>query len=651
MLQDIFSGESFTALVVVLFLFAVVVGGLYTWAKRVRERQIGMLNSYLSTHFSISIAELSKMLDKRTLDRSTVLSLARASEYAVLSYAGARVVSYPLMFERIKKLLTDNAVIHVQRLASQWDVSETVIKDIVLEISERDSLDVVLTKDGDYLLVPDFKARMKDNLELHGRLDLDNESQRMRVSKDELVRLVKTWNWKLIESADGLLLSLEWLKGVLERSVERDGYLDPEVLAKRFGLNKLDIQRGIKSFRWLTVSTTDGRFIPQHILSKLLKQKLEAEGILDLEEESERIKVGSDELKRIMKGHTASYLITSDNTVVAISYLRERLIDDVSLLGVIRPEDSAASLGVSISNVRAILENEGSLRKTEGGRYISVPKFRDWMFDNIRSSGTISAKEALEDWGIRTFELAAFLKRFGIRTITTKNDNYLSLSWLRRWILERLSRGLEVTPSIILKRVSITEKEAEVYIHKFAADALMTTEGGLFPTSKVKSDVNRIFTESGVFDIQQYASENKLDASDVEAISDKLVGNAIKTSEGRYLSSETILTPLKWKLSQDGFYDLLQSAKNLNIDQDTMIRVVESAISKNENLVQEAGAIVTDSWVGELKEYAKSRGYIQVTMTAKEWNIRRNAFMALLRRYLKGAYISRSDSYVISKLS
>ncbi len=635
-------------LFIALFLFSAVVVGLYSWIRRIRERQIDMLNSILSTSFSISTAELSEILDKRQLDRSTVVSIVKGAENAVLSFGGTRVLSRPMMYDRIKDMLTENAIVHVQRLAIQWDISEVIIGEVIQEITSREGLDVVLTTEGDYILVPDFKARMRDLLELHGRLDLANEAQKMRVSKNDLVRLVEAWKWNLVESSEGLLLSMDWLRGVLERSVEREGFLDPPVLAERFDISQRDILDGIKAFRWNMVSTTDGRMLPYHILSEQLKQKLESEGFLELPSEADRIKIKSDNLEKIIKGFGASYVFTSDDSVLALTHLRERLLEDLALLGVITPEETAKGFGVTVQTIQALLEREPNVRKSKGGRFISLVKFREWIFDIIKTEGIISAKQTEHDWGLRSFELAAFLKRFGIRTITNRDDDHLSLSWTRRWMLSDLSKGLEVTPQKLVDLVNIAEGEAEALIYQLEADALLTREGGLVPTTKIKEDAARIFSEEGVIDIQKISMERGLDVADIEDIVDSLELESIKSSDGRYLSKESILKPLRWRLSNDGIYDLHSSARNLKLEYTTLADLIDDALSSDEFIVDEVGVIVTDKWIKDIQEFAASRGYIQVTSEAKQRGLRRSAFISLLRRYLKGAYVPRSDSYIVS---
>ncbi|MGY5853489.1 MAG: hypothetical protein RTU92_08000, partial [Candidatus Thorarchaeota archaeon] len=161
LLQFTLLEDPLVVLIVAILLCAAIVAGIYSWAVRVRERQVSMLDSMLQSSFSLSVAEIAETLDKRQLDRSTIRGLIKRSENGVLSFGGTRVLSYPLMYLRVREMLTEEAILHVQRISSRWDISESVIGEIVDELSSKEGLDVVLTKDGDYLLVPDLKGRMK----------------------------------------------------------------------------------------------------------------------------------------------------------------------------------------------------------------------------------------------------------------------------------------------------------------------------------------------------------------------------------------------------------------------------------------------------------------------------------------------------------
>ncbi|MGY5875815.1 MAG: hypothetical protein RTU30_08725 [Candidatus Thorarchaeota archaeon] len=647
LLQFTLLEDPLIVLLVAILLCAAIVGGLYSWAVRVRVRQVSMLDSMLLSSFSISVAEIAETLDKRQLDRSTIRGLIKRSENGVLSFGGTRVLSYPLMYQRIREILTEEAIVHVQRISSRWDVSETVIGEIMDELSSKLGLDVVLTKEGDYLLVPDLKARMKDALELHGRIEVHSEAQRMSVPREELVRLIETWNWKLFSSTEGPLLSVDWLARMLERIVERDGFLNLRVVAERFMLSESDIIRAVRLLNWKMVSTTDGRLIPEHLLQRHLQDRVETEGILDLKNEEKRLLVNSSDIQRVLKGLGLSFVNSKDGSIILLDYLRERLNEDLELTGVVTVRDEAKSYGIDVKVIEGILRGISGIRQTKDGRFVSIWKYRLWLLDEIRDGGIIEVSRCETLWGMTSYETAALIKRFGIRVLITLSGDFLSLSWTRRWIQANLKKGRPVKPDSLAKKMNIRKGEGEAILAQIDTDALLTKTGSLLPTSSIMDTIKTKFTDEGLVDLQEMANEMGLDLTDLETIVEEIELDGVRTSDDKYIEKLSVIKPLRWRLQNDGIYDLLGTSKNLRLNMDDLLELLESELSDSEILVENAGMVVSSSWVQELRKLASSQGYIRVTSFARERGLRRSAVMLLFRRFLKGAYIPRSDSYVV----
>ena len=64
-------------------------------------------------------------------------------------------------------------------------------------------------------------------------------------------------------------------------------------------------------------------------------------------------------------------------------------------------------------------------------------------------------------------------------------------------------------------------------------------------------------------------------------------------------------------------------------------------------MVDNAGLIVTSNWIKKMNDYAEEQGALRITSFARENGLRRSSVIAMARRFLKGAYIPRSDSFVL----
>ncbi|MGY5854140.1 MAG: hypothetical protein RTU92_11275, partial [Candidatus Thorarchaeota archaeon] len=471
--------------------------------------------------------------------------------------------------------------------------------------------------------------------------------QRMSVPREELVRLIETWNWKLFSSSEGPLLSIDWLERTLERIVERNGFLSQKEVAERFMLSESDILRAIKLLRWKMVSTTDGRLIPAHLLQRYLRERIESEGILDLSDEQQRLLVRSTDIERVLKGLGLSFVSSKDDSLILLDYLRERLNEDLELTGVVTPRDEAKSYGIDVKVIEGILRGISGIRQTKDGRFVSIWKYRLWLLDEIRDGGIIEVNKCETLWGLTSYETAALIKRFGIRVLITQNGDFLSLSWTRRWIQANLKKGRQVQPDVLAKRMDIQQGEAEAILAQIDTDALLTKTGSLVPASALRDSIKTKFKDEGLVDLQEIATEMGLDLTDLESVVEKIKLDGVRTSDEKYIEKQSVIKPLRWRLQNDGIYDLQRTAKNLHLNMDDLVEILEHELLDTEVLVESAGMVVSAEWVKELRKLASTQGYIRVTSFARERGLRRSAVMTLFRRFLKGAYIPRSDSYIV----
>ncbi|MHA2191697.1 MAG: hypothetical protein ACXAAP_15885, partial [Candidatus Thorarchaeota archaeon] len=433
-LQIPIPNDSFTALVGALLLLILPVSILIAWTRRTRARQVEDLEVLLLRNISYSIAELSESLSRRPLDKSTILRIVDKAHNAILNFSGSGVVSSDLLSQKLRKQLIENSVVHVEKASSRWDLTSSQIGSLIERISREESLDVVTTKDGDYILIPELKERIRDAFEIHGRVDINSEAQRLRVNPSELIRLVDQWGWKTFPTSDGSLIFLRWLRTALENMVERMGFLEANMVSERLHLTNVDSLRAMKVFNWSMIATIDGRLIPAHLLEQELAERLSSDGYLEIESEEQRLKVDSKKLIEISKRLGLDAIVTTDNTVMTMDYLRERILDDIELTGMITPRDEAELLGISSRRVTLILSKEEGLHKSRLGRFIRLSALRRWLLEEVKQEGAIQMEHVTRDWGLINVELLELMKKFGLGTITSRSGDFLSIALIRQKI-------------------------------------------------------------------------------------------------------------------------------------------------------------------------------------------------------------------------
>ena len=100
-------------------------------------------------------------------------------------------------------------------------------------------------------------------------------------------------------------------------------------------------------------------------------------------------------------------------------------------------------------------------------------------------------------------------------------------------------------------------------------------------------------------------------------------------------------------LAIDGLYDLKQVTRQNLLDYDLVAKQIERSLKKNEYIIDACGVIVSTIWVDSLREVASEKGHIRVTDFARERKIRRSVALCMIRRLLKGTYLSTSDTFFV----
>ncbi|MHA2163435.1 MAG: hypothetical protein ACXABF_13525 [Candidatus Thorarchaeota archaeon] len=646
-LQIPIPNDTITALVGALLLLILPVSILIAWTRRTRARQVEDLEALLLRNISYSITELSAALSRRPMDKSTILRIVDRAHNAILNFSGSGVVSSDLLGQRLRKQLIENSVVHVDKVSNRWDLTASQIGSLIERISREESLDVVTTKDGDYILIPELKERIRDAFEIHGRVDINSEAQRLRVDPSELIRLVDQWGWKTLPTSDGSLIFLRWLRTALENMVERMGFLESSMVSERLHLSSVDSLRAMKVFNWSMISTIDGRLIPAHLLEQELRERLSSDGYLEIESEEQRLKVDSKKLIEISKDLGLDAIVTTDNTVMTKDYLRERILDDLELTGMITPSDEAELLGISSRRVTLILSEEEGLHKSRLGRFVRLSALRRWLLEEVKQEGAIKMEHVTRDWGLINIELLELMKKFGLGTITSRSGDFLSIALIRQKIRSDIASGVVVDKEALAKELDLGVGYAEAILSQIEVDALLTKSGSLVPIAIITDELANEHERTGVLDPGKEAITRGLDISDIERLIESLNLKSLRNTSGRLISVAALVRQMRHALATIGIYDLKEASRKSRIPYVEMTNELESHTKGNEIVVDSAGAVVNMLWIKLLKEYASENEAIKVTAFAKTKGIRRDRLLALLRRFLKGAYVSRSDTFFI----
>ncbi len=644
-LQFVLLEDSLWLMFIALAIFLVVVGSYITLLSRKRDKMVNEIDQLLFVRPSVSLTELLRHLDTKRMDRKTLTGLIHRSNHAILSFSKSSVVSSILLSARLKDNLVNNSIVYVEKEATRWDVAPREIESIVEDISHREGLDILQTKDGDFLLVPDLKERIRESLELQGRADIIAESQRLRVDVDELVQLVRTWGWYVWQSSAGPLYSVKWLLDTLERSVSKTGYLDLEAESVRLDLTTNDILRVVSLYKWDFVEAFDNRIIPAHLLQEQLLSRLERLGSLNIADESNRLKLSPDALQRVLKKLGLTLITTQDGSVMTLEQIRQELLDDADLAGVITARESAERVGIEEGLASRILGNHTGIRRLKDGRYASYRALRSYILEEVRKTGVVYTDQVETQWLLNRIELAALLKRFGLKVALTKSGNYLSISWLRRRLSDSLQVGETLNPIEIAQRYDTEANVIESIIATIQTDTLMDGEGKLISKSALFKELESQFNDMGVLRPYALATERGLDIADIQRTLQPLVAASIRTHDDDMVSKLWLLRKIQDELKQKGIFDLESICDELQLDYEVVHSELETRLAEDDRLLEDCGLIVSEKWIVALKQHAKEEGTLNVSNFASSRGITKKAALCLMRSLIQGVYLPSSDSY------
>ncbi|MHA1811861.1 MAG: hypothetical protein ACTSYX_00345 [Candidatus Thorarchaeota archaeon] len=619
------------------------------WSVRERRRITRLLDRLLLETPIITFTEITNRLGMKRVDRGLILRAAKSSRNGVLNFTRSAVVSVPLLRARLRRLLHDESVIHTLTECDYWGIPESLMGTFIESVAQEESLDVIPTTDGNYVVVPELKERMRDVLDLQGRIEALSEAQRLGVDPDALVHLITGWGWDLVDIGSGTLYSASWLRLTLERMVARDGAIDLQSAAERLGATPKEVERILRYFDWPVLKTHDGRLLPLHLVEERLADLLESKGFVDLRAEADRMGVKSSELMKVLRRRRRQLVESEHGEVFTLDYIRKRIYDDIALQGWVDSRQEAETLGVSKHIIEQILGQDKSFRRAGDKRYVSLNRFRSWLLEEIKQGGLVRTDRVERKWGLSSVDLALLLKRFGLKTTTTRDGDYLSLAWARHRIRQMVESGRVVTPSEIADKFFVEEGIAAALVASVEADALQARDGSLIPESVVRRQLRKRLDEKGVVDPEEYAKELGIDVSDVIRALQSAGLECIETRDGRLFSVVTLVSLVRRTLTEHGVCDLRLLANRLHMGTDELIGAVQPHFRGREELLSAAECVVDLNWAESLRRTAHESGRLQVSEFARRYRIRRRAALEILRRYVKGAYISSLDSYVTFK--
>jgi hypothetical protein len=171
----------------------------------------------------------------------------------------------------------------------------------------------------------------------------------------------------------------------------------------------------------------------------------------------------------------------------------------------------------------------------------------------------------------------------------------------------------------------------------------------MVPISEIEELILDALNQKGMLDPTSYAQSHGFDASDFLRVIDELELNLFYSKSGKLISLEKVVTIVKNELKSKGVYDIHEFSRKYKIDYETVMDRIESHLSDDEIVVDSAGLIVSLRWIEQMRTNAEEQGSLRITAFAREEGLRRASVIALARRFLKGAYIPRSDSFLLAE--
>ncbi len=615
--------------------------------RRIRARTIDQV---LLTRERVSIDEIPSLVNAEYLTVSSIRGLVRHTRNGVLSFGGTSVVSLPLLKSHLRDQLFHGSRVSVSQESLHWGLREDLIGQLVEQIAREEHLDILRTDDGDYVVVKEMKDHLRDVIEIQGRLDLTSESQRLGVSRDKLLELIESWGWDVIELGDGSVVSSRWMRVSLERVVLRRGYIDLKEEARRLGITDRDILRVVRAFDWKTIETPDGRIVPVHVVEERISDELERHGVVDVRRITSELALPRGDVLRIVREIDPQVIETRHGTVVTLEYLRRRIRDDIDLMGSLLPQEEAEVLGIDARLVARILTADSSCRRASDGRFVSLRALRQWILDKVSETGVIRAADVEAEWGVSRVDLTVLLRRFGLKTTRTNSGDFLSLAWARHAIKSKIDAGEAVSAETVVSTLGVDEGTAVAILASVEADAVLTHDGHLIPETQLRDRLLQMLHEGRAIGPDELARTMNVDISDVHRVLNRIVSSepVLRLGDGRVILNEAVLATVRDHLAQRGTCDILQMAQRLGAEFDALLRLVTESLREGEIVVDTAGCVVTEEWIRQLRQEAEERGRVQVTVTARRYGVRRSAMLHLLRHFLRGAYVRSRDLFLVA---
>ncbi|TFG09577.1 hypothetical protein EU538_04610 [Candidatus Thorarchaeota archaeon] len=643
LLQNPTPASQIVPLIVAAMIFAVIIGAIIAWNSKTRAEQVRRLDNMLEYQPSISLLKLSTNLDNRGLDRSTMISLVNRSSNGILSFVGSNVISRPIFSQKLREHLMDSRFVDVPRVAIDWGLTEDVVEKTLREIAARESLDIVFTTEGCCIHLPEFKANLRDTLRLHGRLDISSEASRMGVDLEELLNLIRGWGWDLMETTTGLVISIEWLRSQLEQSLAHNHSFDINEEAVRLDIRPEDIQCAIRLFDWKILETNEGRLMTEAHLRDLLEERLEQAGELDLQEEASQLGIDTGRVRNALLQH-GSIVETDDGNLTNFNQIRRRVQDDLELMGQLQAETEAKSLGVDAKLVEQVLKQIPDARQVKDGRFISIVSFKRWAHEQAKQKCLLSTDNMRDEWGVSTVDIHALLKRVGISTVTTKDGDFCSIASCEREIRKQIAEGNEVDVSWLEVRFRLGKGYAQAILAGTEADAILSSDGQLIPRATLEAQIKQRLESEGHIEPGQFCNESGIPRADFDWMIRHLTSPLLEARDDRILDAQRIVSKVRNALARRGVLDIRLLSDSLRVEYMDLFILLDSHLEDGEVLSDSLGIILREELVAELQEL---RGAFRVSGLARKYELSRSLMLKLLRRFTKGRYLPDRDLFEI----
>jgi hypothetical protein len=441
------------------------------------------------------------------------------------------------------------------------------------------------------------------------------------------------------------MYSVRWLLSTLERNVGKRGYLDIALESERLDLTEKDILTVVRLYNWDFTESGDGKLYPSHILQEHLLTRLDQIGFLDVNTESMKYKISADTLTQLLTKSGLTLITTSDGSIMTLDQLRSQLLDDVELAGIILPEEVAKRIGVDVGLAERVMKNHPGIRKSVDGRYISYRAMRSYILDEVQRTGRVDTAEFKNQWTINRVELAAILKRFGLRVVLTKPGNYLSVSWVRRRVRDTLDAGGLVEPEAIADEHNTDFGIIEAIIAGIQTDTILDNDGKMVSKTALFKELENLLHQGGSLDPESLASEHGFDISDIERVIKPLRPAAFLTYSETLVSKTWLTKKLKDSVKHRGLYNLKETCNSLDLEYDEISEELEGRLDEGERIIDACGVIVSQRWIEVLKEHIRGSGRLIVSDFASKQGLPSRSAVCLLRALFQGVYVSGTDTY------